>query len=158
VKQLRHCVSPAISFFRSTSRAAKRAILLHGRDVKYTAQFTKLLEQIGLKPNPLPITKPNLNGRCEKFIGTIKHERLSRFIVFGNTKGNPLMSISLLDEPETDTTGHATERLRSTMAATKVSFTWFGVRKSLSPAQKERAADSFDAEAKFLSAAKKLVA
>ena len=35
------------------------------------------------------------------------------------------------------------------MVATKVSFTWFGVRKSLSPAQKERAADSFAAEAGF---------
>jgi hypothetical protein len=51
----------------------------------------------------------------------------------------------------------AAERLRSTMAATKVSFTWFGVRKSLSPAQKEQAADSFAAEAGFLSAAKKLL-
>ncbi len=51
----------------------------------------------------------------------------------------------------------AAERLRATMAATKVSFTWFGVRKSLSPAQKERAADSFAAEATFLSAAKKLL-
>ena len=49
------------------------------------------------------------------------------------------------------------DRLRTTMAATKVSFTWFGVRKSLSAAQKEQAADSFAAEAKFLSAAKKLL-
>jgi len=43
------------------------------------------------------------------------------------------------------------------MAATKVSFAWFGVRKSLSAAQKAQAADSFSAEAKFLSAAKKLL-
>ncbi|HUQ71025.1 MAG TPA: hypothetical protein VM165_15970 [Planctomycetaceae bacterium] len=49
------------------------------------------------------------------------------------------------------------DRLRTTMAATKVSFTWFGVRKSLSAAQKAQAADSFSAEAKFLSAAKKLL-
>lgn len=49
------------------------------------------------------------------------------------------------------------QRLQATMAATKVSFTWFGVRKSLSTAQKEQAADSFAAEAKFLSAAKKLL-
>lgn len=49
------------------------------------------------------------------------------------------------------------ERLRTTMAATRVSFTWFGVRKSLSTAQREQAADSFAAEAKFLSAAKKLL-
>ncbi len=48
-------------------------------------------------------------------------------------------------------------RLQATMAATKISFTWFGVRKALSTAQKEQAADSFAAEAKFLSAAKKLL-
>lgn len=67
---------------------------------------------------------------------------------------------TLLDEaPPTEAVRDcsAAERLRSTMAATKVSFTWFGVRKSLSPAQKERAADSFAAEATFLSAAKKLL-
>ncbi len=51
----------------------------------------------------------------------------------------------------------AAERVRTTMAATKVSFTWFGVRKSLSLAQKAQAADSFAAEAQFLSAAKKLL-
>jgi hypothetical protein len=43
------------------------------------------------------------------------------------------------------------------MAATKISFTWYGVRKTLSTAQKEQAADSFSAEAKFLSAAKKVL-
>ena len=67
---------------------------------------------------------------------------------------------TLLDEPPSVIAAGdlaAAERLRSTMAATKVSFTWFGVRKSLSAAQKERAADSFAAEATFLSAAKKLL-
>jgi putative transposase len=60
--------------------------------VKYTARFTKLLEKNGLKPNPLPITSPNLNGRCEKFIGTIKAECLSRFIVFGKRHLDYLVS------------------------------------------------------------------
>lgn len=63
-------------------------------------------------------------------------------------------------ESETTSSGNVTlpsERLRSMMAATKVSFTWFGVRKTLSAAQKERAAESFAAEATFLSAAKKLL-
>lgn len=72
------------SFIQQTkSRKAKPAVLIHDRDVKYTARFKKLLETNGLKPSPLPITSPNLNGRCEKFIGTIKLECLSRFIVFG---------------------------------------------------------------------------
>ncbi|WP_010583150.1 hypothetical protein [Schlesneria paludicola] len=51
----------------------------------------------------------------------------------------------------------AADRLRANMAATKISFNWYGVRKTLSDAQKERAADSFTAEATFLSAAKKLL-
>jgi hypothetical protein len=38
-----------------------------------------------------------------------------------------------------------------------VSFTWLGVRKALSPEQKERAAESFGAEGAFLSAGKKLL-
>jgi molybdopterin converting factor small subunit len=43
------------------------------------------------------------------------------------------------------------------MAAVKLSFTWFGVRKSLTPAQKAQAADAFGAEGQFLSAGKKLL-
>lgn len=61
------------------------------------------------------------------------------------------------DSPSNAVSSSMVDRLRATTAATKVSFTWFGVRKSLSPAQKERAADSFAAEAAFLSAAKKLL-
>jgi len=60
-----------------------------------------------------------------------------------------------IDSP-TDNTD-ASQRLRSTMAAARVSFTWLGVRKSLTSAQKNQAADSFGAEGKFLSAGKKLL-
>lgn len=51
----------------------------------------------------------------------------------------------------------AARRLRTTMAAVRLAFTWFGVRKSLSPQQKEEAADSFGAEGSYLSATKKLL-
>jgi len=60
-----------------------------------------------------------------------------------------------IDSP-TDNTD-ASYRLRSTMAAARVSFNWLGVRKSLTSAQKNQAADSFGAEGKFLSAGKKLL-
>jgi hypothetical protein len=43
------------------------------------------------------------------------------------------------------------------MAAARLSFTWFGVRKSLTPAQKALAAESFGAEGEYLSAGKKLI-
>ena len=36
-----------------------------------------------MKTNPLPKGSPNLNGRCERFIETIKMECLRKFIIFG---------------------------------------------------------------------------
>jgi hypothetical protein len=51
----------------------------------------------------------------------------------------------------------AAERLRTTMTAIRLSFTWLGVRKTLTPEQKAQAAERFDAEGDFLSAGKKLI-
>ncbi len=65
------------------------------------------------------------------------------------------MSTSSANTSRTDTV--AARRLRTTMAAVRLSFTWFGVRRSLSAEQKEQAADSFGAEGAYLSAAKKLI-
>jgi hypothetical protein len=49
------------------------------------------------------------------------------------------------------------ERLQTTMSAVRLSFTWFGTRKTLSHEQKAQAADTFGAEGPFLSAGKKLL-
>ena len=49
----------------------------------------------------------------------------------------------------TDSTTPA-ERLRTTMAACRVQFTWFGTKKSLTAEQKAQAAEPFDAEGQFL--------
>ena len=49
------------------------------------------------------------------------------------------------------------DHLRTTMAAVRVSISWFGTRKSLTVEQKAEAAEPFNAEAKFLSAGKKLL-
>lgn len=51
----------------------------------------------------------------------------------------------------------ARESLIADFRATRVSFTWFGVRKSLNAEQKAEAAETFGAEGKFLSAGKKLI-
>ena len=64
---------------------------------------------------------------------------------------------SVLDEPRSQASTSASDRLRSTMAAARLSFNWLGVRKALSGSQKDQAADSFGAEGKFLSAGKKLL-
>jgi hypothetical protein len=56
-----------------------------------------------------------------------------------------------------DTHSPPTYRLRATMAAVRIAFTWFGVRKTLTVEQKTQAADTFGAEGQFLSAGKKLL-
>lgn len=48
-------------------------------------------------------------------------------------------------------------RLRATMAAVRVSMSWMGVRKTLTAEQRAEAAEPFGAEAKFLSAGKRLL-
>ncbi|MCA9172477.1 MAG: hypothetical protein KDB23_32655, partial [Planctomycetales bacterium] len=68
------------------------------------------------------------------------------------------MSTSILTEPPpSSAVSSSSEHLRATMAAARLSFTWFGVCKSLTSQQKNQAADSFGAEGKFLSAGKKLL-
>ena len=49
------------------------------------------------------------------------------------------------------------DRLRATMAACRVQFTWWGVQRALTAEQKAQAAQAFDAEGQFLSAGKKLL-
>src|SRR5271165_4028892 len=49
------------------------------------------------------------------------------------------------------------DRLRTTMAACRVAFTWLGTTKTLTAEQKAQAAEPFDAEGQFLSAGKKLL-
>ena len=64
---------------------------------------------------------------------------------------------TLLEEPVAQRLTNPREHLRTSMAAARLSFNWLGVRKSLTSAQKNQAADSFGAEGKFLSVGKKLL-
>src|SRR6478609_12029679 len=57
----------------------------------------------------------------------------------------------------TGTTTTPAQRLRSTMAAARVSYKWMGTQKTLNPEQKARAAETFGAEGQYLSAGKKLI-
>jgi transposase InsO family protein len=68
-------------------------MIIQDRDVKNTKEFTTLVKEAGMKTNPLPKGSPNLNGRCERVIGTIKWECLSRFIVFGQRHLDHIMGL-----------------------------------------------------------------
>ena len=56
---------------------------MHDKDSKFTKEFAKVLKLHGVRTNSLPKASPNLNGRCERFIGTLRWECLDKFIVFG---------------------------------------------------------------------------
>ena len=64
---------------------------------------------------------------------------------------------TLLDEPRTGNATSPAQRMRMTMAAVRVMFTWLGSRKTLTQEQKSQAADAFGAERAYLSAGKKLL-
>jgi hypothetical protein len=64
---------------------------------------------------------------------------------------------TVLDEPATQPTTSPAQRLHASMQAVRVSLSWFGTRKTLTPDQKSRAAETFGAAGEFLSAGKKLL-
>ena len=54
--------------------------------------------------------------------------------------------------PTTQLERAAAQRLRTTMAAVRLAFTWLGVRKTLAPEQRTTAARAFHADRELLSA------
>src|SRR5688572_3440725 len=64
---------------------------------------------------------------------------------------------TLLDQPPAQDSVQPADRLRAVMAAVRLSFVWFGTRKTLTPQQKAQAAEPFGADNQFLSARKKLL-
>jgi len=64
---------------------------------------------------------------------------------------------SLLADTPTVQQARPADQLRTTMTAMRLSFTWFGVRKSLTAEQKAEAAEAFGAHGDVLSAGKRLI-
>jgi len=66
--------------------------------------------------------------------------------------------MTMVDSPRRTTRAPTpTQRLQTSFAAARVSFTWFGTRKALSTEQRAQAAEPFGAEGQYLSAGKKLL-
>lgn len=64
---------------------------------------------------------------------------------------------TVAQEPVTRQSTSPALRLRTTMAAVRVSISWFGTKKTLTPEQKQEAAEPFGTDARFLSAGKRLL-
>ncbi len=77
-------VEQSESFLNQTvQRDEKPAVVIHDQDTKFTKEFVKALELKDVQHNALPKASPNLNGRCERVIFTLKNECLRKFIIFG---------------------------------------------------------------------------
>src|SRR5215831_7282344 len=57
--------------------------LIHDRDPLFTAEFLKMLADMGVQSVKLPPRSPNLNAHAERFVRTIKESCLERMILFG---------------------------------------------------------------------------
>lgn len=78
---------------QTAGREERPAIVMHDRDTKFTKEFTAKLMERGLRTNVLPKASPNLDGRCERAILTLKSECLSKFIVFGKRHLDYLLGV-----------------------------------------------------------------
>ncbi len=77
---------------KTANRTEKPDIIMHDRDTKFSKEFVETLTSKGMRTNALPVASPNLNGRVERFIGTIKHECFSKFITFGQRHVDHIVS------------------------------------------------------------------
>ncbi len=57
--------------------------LIHDRDPLFTADFLRMLADVGVKSVKLPSRSPNLNAHAERFVRSIKESCLERMIFFG---------------------------------------------------------------------------
>lgn len=60
---------------QTVNREKKPSIVMFDRDTKFTREFVAKLKGHGVRTNALPKASPNLNGRCERFIGTLRFRR-----------------------------------------------------------------------------------
>lgn len=68
---------------QTAGRDEMPSIVMHDKDSKFTKAYSDRLRLQGVRTNSLPKASPNLNGRCERIIGTLQWECLNKFIVFG---------------------------------------------------------------------------
>lgn len=73
-------------------RDKKPKMVIYDQDVRFTNDFTKIVEHAKMTTNPLPKGSSNLNGSCERVIETIKQECLAKFIVLGKRHTDYLIS------------------------------------------------------------------
>ena len=62
---------------------------LHDRHTQFCSSFRTTLQSGGAQPILLPPRSPNLNAFAERWVRSIKHERLSKLVLFGEALLRP---------------------------------------------------------------------
>ena len=57
--------------------------LIHDRDPLFSKAFIAILKAGGVKSVKIPARSPNCNPYAERFVKSIKYERLHHFVIFG---------------------------------------------------------------------------
>ena len=82
---------------RALLRQAKQSglpirYLIRDCDYKYVSEFDAVFDKVGVRIEPTAPRAPNQNAFVERWIGSLKHECLNRFICFGQDHLNHIVS------------------------------------------------------------------
>ena len=69
--------------FELAQRSRPVKFLIRDRDTKFTAEFDEVLRSEGIRTVRTPIRAPRASAFAERFVGTIRRERLDRMLIFG---------------------------------------------------------------------------
>lgn len=76
-------VGQARAFAKVAGDAGEPVVVTHDGDTKLGASFQAALAERGVQTQRLPVRSPNLNAHVERFIQSLQHECLHRFVVLG---------------------------------------------------------------------------
>ena len=70
-----------MSLNRARSHCRWLSLPTHDRDTKFCHSFRSLVRQSGVKPMMLPANSPNLNAFAERWVRSVRQERLSKLVL-----------------------------------------------------------------------------
>ena len=93
VAQVAHNLTDPIDGFLRQKR-----LLIVDRDAKFTSQFAHILADAGVRVVRTAFQAPDMNAIAERWVASVRHERLDRMILFGERRlqtGAPRVRCSL---------------------------------------------------------------
>jgi transposase InsO family protein len=64
-------------------RGLRPRFLIHDRDTKFSRAFDSVVRAAGMRMIRTPLRAPNANAHIERWVGSVRRERLDRLLIFG---------------------------------------------------------------------------